>query len=475
VFLRWLSIQNVRSIERLDMPFTAEDGDSRKWTLLLGENGCGKSTVLRAIALVLAGSDALPDLLGRPDDWLRLGASNATIEAELVTARDSQARHVRLTIHRGDTISKIFSRNQESLRDLDSAISHADRNYFVVGYGVSRRLSADPSVTVAQASSFRNPRAQNVATLFSADTVLNPLESWAMDLDYRRGKAGLSIVRDALDGLLPEATFDRIDRRRRRLLFTTSDGTLPLSALSDGYQNVAAWAGDLLFRLTETFADRKKPLETGGLLLVDELDLHLHPVWKRQLVDYLTTKLPNFQIVATTHSPLTAHQAGPGELFVLRRETPGGPPHLFQFEGEPRTLMLHQLLLSPIFGLQTVDSRNVELLRAEYRQLRGKRPLSSTDRRRLADLTEELQSLPDWSTESPSEARQRKLLEQISNAVSSTTAANGTASAPEIASVSASSAARAVEPRQTKRGATPRIEPSPRPPVPVTGALTRLS
>ena len=55
------------------------------------------------------------------------------------------------------------------------------------------------------------------------------------------------------------------DRAQRRLLFRTADGVLPLAALSDGYQNVAAWVGDVLYRLTETFHDRRRPLDTRGL------------------------------------------------------------------------------------------------------------------------------------------------------------------------------------------------------------------
>ena len=67
---------------------------------------------------------------------------------------------------------------------------------------------------------------------------------------------------------------------------------------------VAAWIGDLLYRITETFEDYRAPLEARGLLLVDEIGLHLHPSWQRQLLDYISRKLPNFQRVVTTHSPM---------------------------------------------------------------------------------------------------------------------------------------------------------------------------
>ena len=60
MFLKRLALENVRSIRRLELDFGVEESDqNRKWTLLLGENGAGKSTVLRAAALVMSGSDAL--------------------------------------------------------------------------------------------------------------------------------------------------------------------------------------------------------------------------------------------------------------------------------------------------------------------------------------------------------------------------------------------------------------------------------
>lgn len=74
MYLVKIALQDVRSIESLNLDFRTATEDTRRWTLLLGENGCGKSSVLRAMALLLAGSEALPELLGDPDAWIRNGA-----------------------------------------------------------------------------------------------------------------------------------------------------------------------------------------------------------------------------------------------------------------------------------------------------------------------------------------------------------------------------------------------------------------
>ena len=142
MYLSRIALSNVRSMASLAIDFgagpDAPAGTNRRWTLLLGENGCGKSTVLRAIGLLLAGSEALPELLGDADAWIRNGARQCRIAGTLVTAK-GEPREIALELHRGDGLRQIFERNAQTLEALDAAIRHADRNYFVLGYGVSRR------------------------------------------------------------------------------------------------------------------------------------------------------------------------------------------------------------------------------------------------------------------------------------------------------------------------------------------------
>jgi predicted ATPase len=420
MFLKRIELTNIRSIEHLAISFegAGDGGDTRKWTLLLGENGCGKTTVLKAIALLLAGSQALPELLPKPDTWIRLGQTDCSIEACLVTAKKEE-RKIALRWSRGENIRTIFEKNKEAMDQIDAALEHSNRNYFVIGYGATRRLagqrSAQPSREI-----FSHPRAQSVATLFSNDAVLNPIDTWAMDLDYRQSKEGFEAVRRALDDLLPGVSVSRIDRKNRTLLFNTKDGEIPLDQLSEGYQNMAAWCGDLLYRITEVYKDYKKPLSARGLLLIDEIDLHLHPVWQRVLKDFLDHKLPHFQILATTHSPLTAQQAGEGELFVLRRAGGTGPVSAEQYPGAPNTLLIHQVLLSPAFGLNSMDSKKVEDLKGEYASLKAKQDaatLPPPEKKRLSALRDKLTDLPDWSRPTETDRKQAELLAEIKQAL----------------------------------------------------------
>jgi predicted ATP-binding protein involved in virulence len=430
MFLKRLRLENVRSIKELELSFEVPVSNQangsnkknkstsqiRKWTLILGENGTGKSSVLRSIALITAGSAALTELLAaKPESWIRAGENECRIEAELVNL-EGEIRNVSLQWKRGQTIKDIFEENKTNIDQLDRALSHSERNYFVIGYGASRRLSNSQFVT-SNIEVFNQPRARNVATLFSADAALNSLENWAMDLDYRRGPDGINAVQKAMKDLLPDVTFSQIDKESRALLFNTPDGRLPLSELSDGYQSMAGWCGDLLYRITETYKDYKDPLKARGILLVDELDLHLHPVWQRSLREFLSTKMPNFQIIATTHSPLTAHEAGEDELYFLRRTGKEKSSVLNQYIGAPNKMFAHQLLMTPAFGLASINSKVVEDKKQEYKQLKEKKKPTDKDKEKLKILADELSDVPEWNRETTLDRKQFAVLKKIEAAL----------------------------------------------------------
>lgn len=404
--LHYLRLENFRSVRKLEIDFRAIDGSTRGWTFLLGENGTGKSSILRAIALLTCGSKALPHLLGQPDSWIRNTARMARISGVLAT-HDGEPREIHLEIRRGQDATEAMTANLENLRLLDDALKHTVRSYLTLGYGVSRRLSPYANSIPTPADS----RARGVLTLFQPDAGLIAIEEWAIDLHYRFGRKGLQTIKDTLNSLLPQCQFHSIDRRNKCLIFQTPDGLVPLRQLSDGYQNVASWVGDLVYRVTDIFQDYKDPLKARGVLLIDEIDLHLHPVWQRSLRAYLSEKLPNLQIITTTHSPLTAQLAGDGELFFLKRERKS--VKLLPFHGDPSKLMVHQLLLSPLFGLPTPDSPAVESMRAEYGGLARKKRKSELESARYAELKDELRQLPQWTEKTPADHGQFELLREI--------------------------------------------------------------
>lgn len=458
MFLRDLTIQNLRSIRNLQLSFQAFAEKNRKWTLILGENGCGKSTILRAVALLCAGSDALPHLLGHDvDSWIHYGEAEANISATLVTA-DGQDRHIKLCLKRGCSVKELFSLNHETLEQLDSALEHAARSYLTMGYGASRRLNSDPDAPF-NSRSIRIPlRARSVITLFSPEAVLDPLESWVIDMDYRGENEGRKIIERIVSDLMPNVEFKEIDKATKQLIFKTPDGLTPLNRLSDGYQNVAAWCGDLLRSITETFKNYHDPLKARGLLLIDEIDLHLHPVWQRRLRAFLDSTFPNLQFIATTHSPLTVQQAGEGELYVMQRTSPEASPTLEAFTGIPNTMMIHQLLMSPIFNLESMDSLKVQEQREQFRQLQDTSNRSPHQSLTMNELKSSLDELPDFAEGlNRYAAQQTKVLRDIEQAISASS--NGAAGNPT--GQSASSRVKSARPKKRATASSAPIETAP--------------
>ncbi|RDB07803.1 AAA family ATPase [Runella aurantiaca] len=393
MFLKHVHIKNFRGLEEISLSFENEFTVGRKQTLILGENGSGKSNLLKAIALVTAGSNALGDLLGNSDEWISFDSNSCEIDSVLVTKRNEE-RNIKLVINRGDTLISIFKRNEESLNEIDQAIKHANRNYFVIGYGASRRSNVGNDSIRETQNILKNERSINVGTLFNPEQPLNSLSSWAKNLDYRSKGGDLQIITDILNDLLPGVRFHSIDREKGVLLFEVGKSIVPLHLLSEGYKNVSTWLGDLLYRINVNFPDYNSPLNIRGILLIDEIDLHLHPKWQRFLFDYLSTKLPNFQIIATTHSPLTAQQADKNELYFLEKDPMHGNVTLKAFQGVPKQMLVHQLLMSPLFGLTTDESFEVEQDKKEYKELKGRKRLSDSEQQRIDELKISLSNLP---------------------------------------------------------------------------------
>jgi len=415
MFLKKLHLKNFKGFDDLELSFEGEKGNVRKQTLLLGQNGTGKSNVLKAIAIITSGGEAVLDLLSNPDDWVKQGTKEAVISATLVTQRKEE-RNIFFRIPKGATRQDLLKLNDDSLVELDKALIHTSRNYFVAGYGASRRHNPGAEFSSSKERFKISDRVASIYTLFNSDAQLNSLTSWAMNLDYRSGGSEINVIKNTLNYFLEGFKYHSIDKKNKTILFSEGKNLLKLESLSDGYQNMAAWVGDLLFRLTETFNDYQSPLKARGVLLIDEIDLHLHPKWQRKLLDFINSKLPNMQVIATTHSPLTAQQAGEGELFALKKEK--GIVTLVPFIGNPQTLLLHQMLMSPVFGLESDESFEVQKQKEKYKTLKAKSKRTTKEKTELSNIGAGLKGVSVQRSNSLLSSVDKKLLRDIRSAVS---------------------------------------------------------
>jgi hypothetical protein len=179
-------------------------------------------------------------------------------------------------------------------------------------------------------------------------------------------KAGEAVIERLLPGdtKIAEVTADGL------IQFTVNGQTVPTISLSDGYRSVIALAGDLIWRLLQAFPALDDPTEASGVVLIDELDIHLHPSWQRQIAGWLREVFPNLQFFVATHSPLVA--AGGGEdALTLRLDIVNGEVKVTPID-DISAYDADYILRSPAFGLESTHSPETQEKIKRYHELRIK-------------------------------------------------------------------------------------------------------
>ena len=139
--------------------------------------------------------------------------------------------------------------------------------------------------------------------------------------DYR--ERHLEAVRKAIASLLPGFSNLRVRRTPLRMTVTKQEQELIIDQLSDGEKGLLAMVGDLARRLAIANPSLPDPLQGSGVVLIDEIELHLHPKWQREIIPALTRTFPNCQFIVTTHSPQVISQVKPDGIYILERTDDG--------------------------------------------------------------------------------------------------------------------------------------------------------
>lgn len=388
VALSRLRITNIRGLKEFELEFVSPDDGTGQWTLVLGDNGVGKSTILRSIVLASAGASTAGALLATRRTiapYIRHGESIGEIELHL---SDGDVTKATISATVGDEHIKT---------SLEGSLS-------LFAYGAQRGSATEGE------TSFRPLSA--VATLFDDQATMMAGQSW---LQRRRLGAltsqseGPSIVYDAvietLKGLLPGV--ERIDVLDDAVWLEGPDiGRAPLGALSDGYLTTTGWVIDMIARWAEMNTQRGAELAPGfneamtGLVLIDEIDLHLHPKWQTEVVRNLRTIFPKMSFIATTHNPLTLLGAEKGEIHALRRTVGPGQIVARQIDIPPGTTA-ERVLTGEWFGLSsTLDPETLAMLDSHRTLLReGVQPDDPRRQRLESELRDRLGQFGDTSIE----------------------------------------------------------------------------
>ncbi len=255
-------------------------------------------------------------------------------------------------------------------------------------------------------------RPSRLASLFREEASLSESVLWLQQLYLRRleGSEDAERVEKAVlkllgDGLLPEGM--RVERvTSDGLWITTPDGIeLPLRSLSDGYRTVAALVLDLVKQLFSAFGDLKEiagekvAFGHTGVVLIDEIDVHLHVSWQQRIGFWLKAHFPNLQFIVSTHSPFICQAAD--DRGLVRLSAPGESEGARIVEGDLFNRVVNgtadDAVLTDLFGLDTPYSGPTIELRNEAASLEKKAAsdhISAGEKARLRELKSKLPRTP---------------------------------------------------------------------------------
>lgn len=359
------TIRNFKAIEEISLPFPNPEAGRESWLMLLGENGCGKSSILQALALALMGQDHA-NSLG-------------------LDARRFVRRHPDVT--EGQVVVNVSGVGEVTLHfSLDSPdfrVTPADPKVLLLGYGATRLL---PKAARRQSS---EQRAIRILNLFDPTAPLADIETWLLDRSRVSDERLVAIAFD-LSRLLMLPADLRVCRDDDQIDLEYDGGRRALRDMSDGFQSIVALVGDIAMGVEGWWSSLR---EAEGIVLLDEIEVHLHPTWKISIVERLRETCPMLNFIVTTHDPLCLKGLRPEEVVVLRRDQETGVDVVTEI---PRIdhLRSDELLSSFLFGLPSTRGQGTSVAIARYAALLGKEARSNAEEQDLvtlrASLSEEL-------------------------------------------------------------------------------------
>lgn len=361
-------LENIGPFEELDL-----DVDER-WTLFLGDNGVGKSTVLEAIAAALCGKDAEPYAGG------------------LVRGASRLARIV-LSFGPNEYMATLASRDG-GVAEIEVAPSRPleTEGWLAIGFPPLRTVSPARAKGPGPEGK-RRPTPEDLLPLLrgGVDPRLDELKQWLVNLDYWSksepawgGENRYTRLRDEFFQIANELTqgvpvrFKRVDEFTHQVTVETQDGEVPIEALSQGTASLIGWTGFLLQRLHEVYGQQDgSPRDRYALVLVDELDAHMHPSWQQGIVERLSEAFPGAQFVASSHSPLIAGSLPSSSVVRFRRHRDGVSAE--RLANSYKGWRVDQILTGPLFGLKTGRESETQRMLLRYTELAARDDLSDAE------------------------------------------------------------------------------------------------
>ena len=345
-----LELANVRAIE------AAEFHLRRGFNLIVGVNGVGKTTVLHALAVCLSAfvrrANKLPRYEVRFDLFdIRMGTSALDVVCDIEDGAENARYGYALHKSRESAVARKKGEGMPREQVHDTP----DRAEFIGG-SPSTAAGGEPggrplailfSTSRAVPSERAPPRSASVGGVKAACSGalsnrrglhLAEFEAWMraqveLSLEWPAAKRVLSAFDTAVTRFLPDYRNPRLGGESVSggfLLVDRGAATLPVRQLSDGERGVLAMVLDLTRRLAQANPEMDDPsAEAEAVVLIDEIELHLHPGWQRRIVRNLTETFPNCQFIATTHSPQVIGEVEHDRIHIMADGEVYSPTHSF--------------------------------------------------------------------------------------------------------------------------------------------------
>jgi AAA domain, putative AbiEii toxin, Type IV TA system/AAA domain len=367
MYISRVRLENIRGFSgcrNVDLTLTRPDGSHAGWTVLAGQNGSGKTSLLRAIGLTVSGPFVAPSLAPDFRTWTAAGQRQGITELQLTAVpedfqpTDGSERARNLSVG----LSWDVDQDGETSRPGSQPVMHHSAaldvrvtvesnplvltpwqpdpiGWFCAAYGPFRRLVGGSAET-QRLMSTPGPVAR-LASLFYEDASLTEGVHWLIDKHLRSlegkewaGELRRAAIRVLADGLLPD-DHEVFEVDSDGLWVISRGQRFPVREMSDGYRSIAALVVDLVKQVHDCYGDLhfkvldNVPVITApGVVIIDEVDAHLDVSWQRQIGAWLTAHFPNIQFIVTTHSPYICQTADPGGLIRLPGPTKDEPPQV---------------------------------------------------------------------------------------------------------------------------------------------------
>lgn len=416
MYLNRVVVRNIKGFsDECDLDLHSDDHSHPGWSVITGDNGSGKTALLKAIAIAILGPDQIRGLIPDLSGWVTVGEEKGSISVEIKPDHDFDKTQrggnpattfwAEVGFERRGQAWEIYSadifRNKKR-GAINGPWAQSTSGWFALGYGPFRRLYG--SSPDAQRLMVIPGRIPHFATLFKEDATLAEGEEWVRQQQYRLLEKRQN-EKLALENLLQLLSEDFL-RQGVQIKDVNSEGIwlcdaagrlMPLADMSDGYRSALAMLIDIYRHMVNVYGpdilsheEGPKVVNRPGVVLIDEVDTHLHPAWQREIGFWLKNHFPMVQFIVTSHSPLVCQAADGGRIYHLPQ--PGGGSG-FRLNREDYNGIIagkpDEILLSPAFDLPHTRSPYAVAARDRRARLKSKQkdnPLTPHEESELQQL-----------------------------------------------------------------------------------------